>query len=134
MMVWLIFRLGLWSVFGDSMFLFKEYYLCLQKICHYVLMPVVYLMGVRWEDAGEVAELIALKTFLNEFVAYEKLSKFIQARMNCDHSFHIMSVSERHISYWKNIHNKEYMHIWVQSYAVWMIQVLDITFFIFTWS
>ena len=60
-------------------------------------MPVVYLMGVRWEDAGEVAELIALKTFLNEFVAYEKLSEFIQNRITCSTEGHILSVSVVHI-------------------------------------
>lgn len=65
--------------------------LSFELICHYLLMPVVYLMGVRWEDAGHVAELIALKTFLNEFVAYEKLSKFISARLECDDGMHILS-------------------------------------------
>nr|KAG5697322.1 hypothetical protein BaRGS_004988 [Batillaria attramentaria] len=65
--------------------------LSFESICHYLLMPVVYLMGVRWEDAGHVAELIALKTFLNEFVAYEKLSEFINARLTCDDSIHILS-------------------------------------------
>ena len=64
----------------------------MQTICHYLLMPVVYLMGVRWEDAGEVAELIALKTFLNEFVAYEKLSKLISNRLSCGTDAHILSV------------------------------------------
>lgn len=56
-------------------------------------MPLVYLMGVRWEDAGQVAELIAVKTFLNEFVAYEKLSVFIKARNECNLDYHILSVS-----------------------------------------
>lgn len=65
--------------------------LSFELICHYLLMPVVYLMGVRWEDAGHVAELIALKTFLNEFVAYEKLSEFISARLKCDDGMHILS-------------------------------------------
>ncbi|XP_025095452.1 solute carrier family 28 member 3-like isoform X2 [Pomacea canaliculata] len=65
--------------------------LSFEKICHYLLMPLVYLMGVRWEDAGQVAELIAVKTFLNEFVAYEKLSVFIKARNECNLDYHILS-------------------------------------------
>lgn len=65
--------------------------LSFEKICHYLLMPVVYLMGVRWEDAGVVAELVALKTFLNEFVAYEKLSGFINNRITCATEGHILS-------------------------------------------
>ncbi|PVD30723.1 hypothetical protein C0Q70_09998 [Pomacea canaliculata] len=66
--------------------------LSFEKICHYLLMPLVYLMGVRWEDAGQVAELIAVKTFLNEFVAYEKLSVFIKARNECNLDYHIFSI------------------------------------------
>ncbi|XP_025095466.1 solute carrier family 28 member 3-like [Pomacea canaliculata] len=57
--------------------------LSFQKICRYLLMPVVYLMGVRWEDAGEVAEMVGLKTFLNEFVAYKKLAELIKAKKEC---------------------------------------------------
>ena len=54
------------------------------------------MMGVRWEDAGQVAELIALKTFLNEFVAYEKLSELINNRVTCATEGHILSVSALH--------------------------------------
>lgn len=38
------------------------------------------MMGVSWEDSFIVAELIGIKTFFNEFVAYQKLSKLIQNR------------------------------------------------------
>lgn len=43
-------------------------------------MPLAFMMGVSWEDSFLVAELIGLKTFLNEFVAYEKLSVLINRR------------------------------------------------------
>ena len=46
-------------------------------------MPLAYLMGVEWKDAGVVAELIGIKTFLNEFIAYDKLSGFIKNRVEC---------------------------------------------------
>lgn len=64
-----------------------------QKICRYLLMPVVYLMGVRWEDAGEVAEMVGLKTFLNEFVAYKKLAELIKAKKECIPDQPFLSVS-----------------------------------------
>ena len=35
------------------------------------------MMGVSWEDSFIVAELIGMKIFFNEFVAYQKLSEFI---------------------------------------------------------
>ncbi|KAK7502957.1 hypothetical protein BaRGS_00005906, partial [Batillaria attramentaria] len=74
------------------------HHLSFESICHYLLMPIVYLMGVTWEDAGHVAELVALKTFLNEFVAYEKLSEFINARLACDHSMHHLSLRSEAIA------------------------------------
>ncbi|XP_033101813.1 solute carrier family 28 member 3-like isoform X2 [Anneissia japonica] len=51
--------------------------LTFELICSYVFMPVAFIMGVEWEDCREVAELIGLKTFLNEFVAYIRLGEFI---------------------------------------------------------
>uniref|UniRef100_A0A672IYY9 Sodium/nucleoside cotransporter n=1 Tax=Salarias fasciatus TaxID=181472 RepID=A0A672IYY9_SALFA len=49
-------------------------------ICSYVFMPLAFMMGVSWEDSFIVAELIGIKTFLNEFVAYQKLSELIKKR------------------------------------------------------
>jgi hypothetical protein len=40
-------------------------------------------MGVPWSDAGVVGELIGIKTFLNEFVAYKELAKFMDNRLAC---------------------------------------------------
>ena len=37
-------------------------------------------MGVSWEDSFIVGELIGIKTFLNEFVSYERLSVLIKNR------------------------------------------------------
>lgn len=38
------------------------------------------MMGVSFEDSFIVAELMGIKTFLNEFVAYQKLSELINRR------------------------------------------------------
>ncbi|XP_037115571.1 solute carrier family 28 member 3-like isoform X1 [Syngnathus acus] len=46
----------------------------------YVLMPLAFIMGVSWEDSFVVAELVGLKTFLNEIVAYQKLSLLMKRR------------------------------------------------------
>ena len=37
-------------------------------------------MGVEWKDCDVVAELLGIKTFLNEFVAYASLSEYIKNR------------------------------------------------------
>lgn len=52
-----------------------------QLICSYVLRPVAFLMGVAWEDCSVVAELLGIKLFLNEFVAYQELSQYKQRRL-----------------------------------------------------
>ncbi|XP_036952852.1 solute carrier family 28 member 3-like isoform X2 [Acanthopagrus latus] len=49
-------------------------------ICSYVFMPLSFMLGVSWEDSFLVAELIGTKTFLNEFVAYQRLSELIKKR------------------------------------------------------
>ena len=41
-------------------------------------------MGVQWEDCQKVARLLGTKTFINEFIAYERLSELIHNRKNCD--------------------------------------------------
>ena len=43
-------------------------------------MPLAFMMGTDWEDCQIVAELIGTKTFINEFVAYERLSEYIANR------------------------------------------------------
>ncbi|XP_072032376.1 solute carrier family 28 member 3-like [Amphiura filiformis] len=54
--------------------------LSFELICSYVFIPVAYMMGTDWEDCQIVAELIGTKTFINEFVAYEKLAEYIDNR------------------------------------------------------
>lgn len=45
-------------------------------------MPVAFMMGIPYEESFIVAELIGTKLFLNEFVAYEKLSELKDGRIN----------------------------------------------------
>ncbi|XP_041073922.1 sodium/nucleoside cotransporter 1-like [Polyodon spathula] len=56
--------------------------LSFQLICSYIFMPVTYMMGISWEDCFLAAELIGTKLFLNEFVAYEKLSVLKRNRIS----------------------------------------------------
>ncbi|KAI7802719.1 putative sodium/nucleoside cotransporter 1, partial [Triplophysa rosa] len=53
-----------------------------QMICSYVFMPVAFMMGIPYEESFIVAELIGTKLFLNEFIAYEKLSELKSNRLN----------------------------------------------------
>uniref|UniRef100_A0A8C5UCC8 Sodium/nucleoside cotransporter n=1 Tax=Malurus cyaneus samueli TaxID=2593467 RepID=A0A8C5UCC8_9PASS len=55
--------------------------LTFQVICSYVLMPVAFLMGADWADSPLVAELLGIKIFLNEFVAYQQLATYKKNRL-----------------------------------------------------
>lgn len=44
-------------------------------------MPLAFLLGVSWEDASLVAEMVGIKFFLNEFVAYQQLSTYKNNRL-----------------------------------------------------
>ncbi|XP_029766598.1 sodium/nucleoside cotransporter 1-like [Terrapene carolina triunguis] len=66
------------SWFGEMVNI-KE--LSFQIICSYILMPVAFLMGADWADSPLVAELLGIKIFLNEFVAYEQLSTYKKNRL-----------------------------------------------------
>jgi CNT family concentrative nucleoside transporter len=51
--------------------------LTLEGLLGAVLAPLAWLMGVSWADAAAVGELMGLKTVLNEFVAYLRLSTML---------------------------------------------------------
>ena len=45
-----------------------------------IFIPVAWLMGVPNEECDLVAGLVAIKTIVNEFAAYAKLSELIKAK------------------------------------------------------
>ncbi|KAJ8247898.1 hypothetical protein GJAV_G00251830 [Gymnothorax javanicus] len=53
-----------------------------QMICSYVFMPITFMMGIPYQESFTAAELIGTKLFLNEFLAYERLSELKANRMN----------------------------------------------------
>ncbi|XP_074145637.1 sodium/nucleoside cotransporter 2 isoform X2 [Sminthopsis crassicaudata] len=56
--------------------------LSFQVISSYVLRPIAFMMGVDWADCPMVAEMLGIKFFLNEFVAYERLSQYKNNRLS----------------------------------------------------
>jgi hypothetical protein len=53
-------------------------------------------MGVDWEDCGVVGELLGIKTFANEFIAYADLSVYIK---NANENNGGETISASHISF-----------------------------------
>ena len=45
----------------------------MQDILGTLLKPLAWLMGVSWDQAHSVGQLLGVKTILNEFIAYESL-------------------------------------------------------------
>uniref|UniRef100_A0A7N9CZP9 Solute carrier family 28 member 2 n=1 Tax=Macaca fascicularis TaxID=9541 RepID=A0A7N9CZP9_MACFA len=56
--------------------------LTFQVICSYLLRPMVFMMGVEWTDCPMVAEVVGIKFFINEFVAYQQLSQYKNKRLS----------------------------------------------------
>jgi len=51
----------------------------LQQILGYAMVPFAFAMGVPWEDAVSVGQLLGVKTVLNEWLAYSQLKPMIAA-------------------------------------------------------
>ncbi|MFN3202537.1 MAG: NupC/NupG family nucleoside CNT transporter [Bradymonadia bacterium] len=49
--------------------------LTVQRVGGWCFKPVMWLVGVPWEEAGYAGELMGTKTLLNEYVAYDLLQK-----------------------------------------------------------
>jgi CNT family concentrative nucleoside transporter len=50
----------------------------LQTLFGTILRPLAWLMGVPWQDAASVGNLLGIKLSLNEFVAFGQLGSYIQ--------------------------------------------------------
>jgi len=49
----------------------------LQRLFGYAFSPLALAMGVPWEDALRVGQLLGTKTVLNEFLAYDEMKGLI---------------------------------------------------------
>jgi concentrative nucleoside transporter, CNT family len=52
--------------------------LSLEWIFSYAFAPVAWLMGVPWQDCGQIGILLGKKTALNEFIAYADMKPLIE--------------------------------------------------------
>jgi CNT family concentrative nucleoside transporter len=49
----------------------------IERLLGWLMAPIAWIMGVPWRDAALVGELLGIKTVLNEFVAYLRLSTLL---------------------------------------------------------
>ncbi|MDY6792031.1 MAG: nucleoside transporter C-terminal domain-containing protein [Thermodesulfobacteriota bacterium] len=64
--------------------------LTLQRILGILMAPVVWLMGVPWQEAATAGSLMGTKTILNEFIAYLDMSRLAEGALS-PHSKIIMT-------------------------------------------
>jgi pyrimidine nucleoside transport protein len=43
-----------------------------------IFIPISWAIGIAWEDCEEIGQVIARKTIINEFVAFQRLGEFIK--------------------------------------------------------
>ena len=67
---------GMSPVTGEFMGVFPG---SLQTLFGTILRPLAWLIGVPWQDAAAVGNLLGIKISLNEFVSYGTLGSYIQA-------------------------------------------------------
>ncbi len=48
--------------------------LSFERLLGTALAPLAFVLGVPWQDAGTVGEMLGVKTVLNEFIAYQMLA------------------------------------------------------------
>ena len=65
--------------------------LTMQFIVGYTFAPIAWLMGIAWEDAVLVGQLLGEKTILNEFYAYKTLGEMKAASLFTHHKSVVMA-------------------------------------------
>ncbi|XP_045170393.2 solute carrier family 28 member 3-like [Mercenaria mercenaria] len=68
--------------------------LTFELITSYVFYPVAFFMGIETSDCRKVAELIGVKTFTNEFVAYSRLKDLIANRHSLENYTSVYNTSD----------------------------------------
>lgn len=63
--------------------------LSLEWMLSLLLAPLAFLMGVPWQDAGQVGILLGKRTIINEFVAYVDLKGMVEANAISERSIAI---------------------------------------------
>ncbi|XP_071158596.1 uncharacterized transporter HI_0519-like [Mytilus edulis] len=88
--------------------------LTFQFICSYVFWPMSWVMGVHHTDCRVLGELIGIKTFINEFVAYNELSKYIDNRANLTWYEGLPAINSSYTGNWtrvgRDIHYLDFDH------------------------
>ena len=56
--------------------------LSFSQLLSYAFTPIAYLIGIPWSEASQGGQLLGLKMFANEFVAYKQLGEMVSQEAN----------------------------------------------------
>ena len=77
------------------------------------MYPVAFLMGVDTKDCRKVAELIGVKTFLNEFIAYTTLGDLVRNRDRFDEYTLLYNTTDS----WTHNGDDIFLRLWNETLA-----------------
>lgn len=66
------------GIIGWLAMLVGHEYVSFEWIFGKLFTPLAYIIGIRWDDCEKVGAVIATKTIVNEFVAFERLGKLAE--------------------------------------------------------
>ena len=81
----LIVLVALVSLFNEALALLPDVAgqaLTLERMLSWILQPVMWLMGIPWEQTATAGSLFGIKIVLNEFLAYLKLAQLTNASLD----------------------------------------------------
>ena len=87
------------------------------------MYPVAFLMGVDAENCRKVAELIGIKTFLNEFIAYTTLGELVDNRARFEEYINLYNTTDS----WTNANGDIYLKHWNETLAGGIMTVSFLT-------
>jgi CNT family concentrative nucleoside transporter len=70
------------AIFGWAGGLFGHPGVTMEQTLGYAMAPLAWLSGVKWSEARRAGELLGIKTVLNEFLAYFRMSQMFAADRN----------------------------------------------------
>ena len=82
MLIVMISLISLINLFLEMLPQITDETISVQRILGWIMSPIVWLIGIPWEEAQTAGALMGTKTILNEFIAYLEMSKLPEGTLS----------------------------------------------------
>ena len=82
MLIVMISLISLINLFLEVLPQITDETISVQRILGWIMSPIVWLIGIPWEEAQTAGALMGTKTILNEFIAYLEMSKLPEGTLS----------------------------------------------------